>query len=291
MSPPNIWLLASEQKAALAELAGLAVSLMEARKVSLWAHRAQKALSAEVEMAQHYMDRLLRSSGLDRPNVQHLVLPAGSFSGDVIGATMTPDGHFMAILADVTGHGLGSALYSIPMMEAFYNMAAKGCRLSVICRELNSKLKRMLPPGHFVAGALVSIDETRGEVAVWNGGAPPVLVADDAGNIAALAQSRHVALGIHADAAFDDTVDVVGYSGPCELLMYSDGLPEAENQGGEAFGDYRIRNALREGTRSASHFDRTVAALRAFLGTAVAHDDVSILGIRIGRSGYLGNSG
>jgi len=61
---------ASEQKAALAELAGLAVSLMEARKVSLRAHRAQKALSAEVEMAQHYMDRLLRSSGLDRRSLR-----------------------------------------------------------------------------------------------------------------------------------------------------------------------------------------------------------------------------
>lgn len=62
------------------------------------------------------------------------------------------------------------------------------------------------------------------------------------------------------------------------LVAFTDGLVEARNPAGEAFGTERLRDALRAHNSSASNLVHgIVAALGAFTGQAEPHDDVTLL--------------
>jgi serine phosphatase RsbU (regulator of sigma subunit) len=62
------------------------------------------------------------------------------------------------------------------------------------------------------------------------------------------------------------------------LVAFTDGLVEAMNPAGDAFGPERLRDALRLHNSSASQLVQgVVAALRAFTGETEPHDDVTLL--------------
>jgi PAS domain S-box-containing protein len=133
----------------------------------------------EQELAMSIMERQIRSDWLHDKAVQYAVMPARNFSGDVVAVARAPDGALYAMLADATGHGLAAAVSVLPALGAFYRGAARNLRLEVLVTELNDMLCGLLPPGHFVASALVRLEAARPEGRIWVGGVPDVLLLDD----------------------------------------------------------------------------------------------------------------
>ena len=66
------------------------------------------------------------------------------------------------------------------------------------------------------------------------------------------------------------------------LVVYSDGITEALNEGDAFFGDERLLASLREtaGRPAAEVARRLLAAVDAFVGEARWHDDVSLMVVR-----------
>jgi serine phosphatase RsbU (regulator of sigma subunit) len=60
-----------------------------------------------------------------------------------------------------------------------------------------------------------------------------------------------------------------------QFVIFSDGLPEAENEAGEPFGDLRLRAAL--ATPADQRLDSIKQALARYMGGAVPHDDISLM--------------
>ncbi len=60
----------------------------------------------------------------------------------------------------------------MPLAEVFYGMTAKGYGMAQVLREMNAKLKRILPGDMFCCALLVNLSMQRGAVEVWNGGMP-----------------------------------------------------------------------------------------------------------------------
>ena len=62
------------------------------------------------------------------------------------------------------------------------------------------------------------------------------------------------------------------------LFAFTDGVVEARNPAGEAFGNERLQAALRASGTSADDLVRgVVAAVRTFIGSAEPHDDLTLL--------------
>jgi sigma-B regulation protein RsbU (phosphoserine phosphatase) len=63
------------------------------------------------------------------------------------------------------------------------------------------------------------------------------------------------------------------------LLFYSDGLTEAQNTGGEFFGEQRLFDLLARitGLSAERMGERLVAEVERFVGEAKMHDDLSII--------------
>lgn len=66
------------------------------------------------------------------------------------------------------------------------------------------------------------------------------------------------------------------------LVFYTDGLTEAENPAGEAFGDQRLSGVIREyGGHSAEYLkDKILQAFDDFVGNAAPYDDITLVVVR-----------
>ena len=230
----------------------------------------------EQELAMSIMERQIRSDWLHDGAVQYAVMPARNFSGDVVAVARAADGSLYAMLADATGHGLAAAVSVLPALGAFYRGAARNAPLASLVTELNDMLCGLLPPGRFVASALVRLDAGRRGGQIWVGGVPDVLRVSDGGLVVQRFASRQLPLGIVPSAEAGVDCESFSWDAPCQIVLCSDGLTEAENARGEAFGTQGLEQTLRAAPR-ASRVAGLRQALTRHLGRQPAGDDVSVL--------------
>lgn len=222
------------------------------------------------------MERLVRRDLLDNPLIRYLLQPASEVSGDLLLASSSRSGDIYVMLADATGHGLPAALTLIPLSQAFYTMAAKGFQLDTIARELNHQHRIYSPPDRFVAAMMAVYSPRELTLEVWNGGLPAAMVINDSGRVVRSFRSLNLPLGILPDSEFVCETETAQVNGACHLLLYSDGLIEAENAAGEPFGGERLLQVLAAGAPEQC-LGRLQQAVQEHLQEAVAHDDLSCL--------------
>lgn len=234
----------------------------------------------EQELASALIGNIVRRDSLDDPAIGWEVLPSALFSGDVVAAARAPTGALYTMLGDATGHGLTASVSLIPALQVFYGMVRKALPLAEMVREINGRLKDLLPVGRYLAGTVMVVDERARRAEVWNGGMPPALLFDAQGASCRTFDSAHLPLGIVPDSEFDVTCVSFGWDAPREVVFFSDGVPEAEDAHGRPFGIDRLASSLRAsapGTRAS----RVMRELRAHLGDTAATDDASILTVRL----------
>ena len=226
----------------------------------------------EGEVASFILNRLLAHT--EPPNghsLQYKVVPSGLFSGDVVFARRTPGGRLHVLLADAVGHGLPAAINIMPLFFPFDGMSRKGCPIPTVARELNRRVRDLLPLDRFVAATLVSIDAEAGEVEIWNGGNPPALLVGPDGRIAERVDSMQMALGINDDDPALFETRRLRLSTGQQLILFSDGIWENQAFAGD---DPAIpMETLLAATPAAGRMDALVAAATA----AGQSDDLSVL--------------
>ena len=228
---------------------------------------------AEQEFAMEVMERLIRP--MDHGDKLHCwSMPTSRFNGDVIVAGDTPDGRMQVVLADGTGHGLAAALNVIPVVEVFYGMNDKGLPIEEIAYELNDKLHRTMPTGHFVAAAILSIDQNAGEIRVWNGGIPFAVFISTEGVVLHEWRSKSLPLGVVDKAQFENTTEVFRCDQEGFFFTCSDGLLEAEDTDGNPVGKERLLGWLKE--KTPDRISHIAEQLLLYLHSP-AHDDVTFL--------------
>ncbi|MGE0682973.1 MAG: SpoIIE family protein phosphatase [Candidatus Binatia bacterium] len=232
----------------------------------------------EQRLAKHLLNQIVRSETFEEKGVWRWVAPAQHFSGDLLMVARAPSDALHVILADGTGHGLSAALSVLPVADVFYSMTERGFTLSSIVRELNRKIKELMPTGRFVAATVAAVNRKARTLEIWNGGNPPALFVRHDGTILRSWLPSHPALGILRTEEFSDRTELSRWVEPGQLYMCSDGLLEAENAQGEAFSEEQMHRVLAASSPE-SRFERLRLALQTHLNGLPAHDDVSLIAI------------
>ena len=206
--------------------------------------------------------------------VRYWLTPAENFSGDVLAAARAPSGCLYALLADAAGHGLTAAISTVPLLTLFYRLAPEGTPLTTMVGEINQHLRDAMPLGRFVGATLVCLDPVAKQGEIWVGGMPKALLLDDAGIVRQEFPSRNLPLGILDTNEIETAPQIFSWAAPSQLVLYSDGLVEAEDAAGQQFGTNRMLAALGSGPGS---LDRVKADLADHLESKAAQDDVSLL--------------
>ena len=231
----------------------------------------------ETELARRILDHQIRHDLLERAGVHYSVVPASNFSGDMVLAARSPAGRLYAILADATGHGLSAAVSVLPMVQEFYRLVELSAPLSRFIESINFLLANSLPLGRFVAAAFVSLDEAAREGEIWVGGVPEVLMFGPDGQIERRFVSTNLPLGITRNSDGVRGVERFTWERPAQLLLLSDGVPEASRTDGVAFGEDGLPQVLAERLPQVPLIDALTVALNAHLQGTCAHDDMSML--------------
>lgn len=234
------------------------------------------ATESENLLARTLIDRQLMRPELDDPLVSYWLMPAQNFSGDVLAACRSDDGSLYALLADATGHGLTAAISTVPVLTLFYRMAAQDTPLSTMIAEINQHLRDSMPVGRFVGVTLARVESQHRQGEIWIGGMPDALLVDAFGGTAARFSSKELPMGVVDSRDIDSAPTRFAWNQACQLALYSDGLIEAQNPGGEQFGESRLLSAMRN-TQTGGVRDAVQSALLEHLSGLEAQDDVSLL--------------
>ncbi|MFJ3484477.1 SpoIIE family protein phosphatase [Pseudomonas sp. NPDC090202] len=237
--------------------------------------RHHKYLLNEQRVAKAVFDQVAHSGCLSAPNIRYLQSPYALFNGDLLLAAWTPSGNMHLLLGDFTGHGLPAAVGAMPLAEVFYGMTAKGYGLAETLREMNAKLKRILPVDMFCCATLLCVNFKQQLLEVWNGGLPDGYLLHGDGREHTPLVSSHVPLGVLGAGSFDVKTQVYPFGPGDRVFLLSDGVVDSADENGELFGTRRLQNVLVGNRNPALLIEEVQWALARFRGQA--RDDVSMV--------------
>lgn len=239
--------------------------------------RHHEYLLNEQRVAKAVFDQVAHTGCLNAPNIRYLQSPYALFNGDLLLATYTPAGHMHILLGDFTGHGLPAAVGAMPLAEVFYGMTAKGFGLAETLREMNAKLKRILPVDMFCCAAMVSVNFNQRHIEIWNGGLPDGYLLSAATGARTPLVSRHLPLGVLGSDSFDEQTEVYPFALGDRLFLLSDGVIDTSDSNDQLFGTQRLHEVFAANRQPERLIAEIQQALAAFGGQA--RDDVSMVEI------------
>ncbi|QIH06952.1 MULTISPECIES: fused response regulator/phosphatase [unclassified Pseudomonas] len=233
----------------------------------------------EQRVAKAVFDKVAHSGCLNAPNIRYLQSPYALFNGDLLLAAYTPAGDMHVLLGDFTGHGLPAAVGAMPLAEVFYGMTAKGYGLPETLREMNAKLKRILPVDMFCCATLLCLSSQRRALEVWNGGMPEGYLYSHASGARTPLVSRHLPLGVQGVEVFEDRTEVFPMAPGGRVFLLSDGVIDTCNAEDELFGAQRLQQVFAANRQEECLLGEIQQALEDFGGQA--RDDVSMVEVSL----------
>ena len=197
------------------------------------------ALNKELEMARQIQLSILPQSIPKLPDLEIAArfLPMTSVAGDFYDFIEIDEGHIGILIADVSGHGLPSALIASMLQVALTAQAGHASEPAKVLLGLNHALCGKFTY-NFVTAAYVYVDLEKNLMRYAGAGHPPVLQwRNSTGKTAKLLENGLV-LGMAEEATYD------ALEFPLEpgdrYVLYTDGVLEATNSAQEQFGADRF---------------------------------------------------
>jgi sigma-B regulation protein RsbU (phosphoserine phosphatase) len=202
--------------------------------------------------------------------------PLDEVGGDWYFANQSGDKQISLQIADVSGHGLSAAF--IGSMAKLAMTAADRDQPHELLMEMNRLLAPQIPAGRFVTMGSCLYDPATGKVSWARAGHPPALIVRRASNTVAQMLGDGFAVGFFEDSSYmlvEDTLEVGD-----ALLMFTDGITEAQDRSGDAFGLQRLSEALLGSDKTSSCSDilrHILDIFDQFRGERLIRDDVTLL--------------
>lgn len=232
----------------------------------------------EFQIVEHIFNRALQGNYHAPDLIDFYLSPAAMFNGDIMLTNLGPTGNLYIMMGDFTGHGLASAIGTLPVSRAFYALTKKGLSVGEVAAEINSILLTLLPSDMFCAAAVIEMSHSGKSVTFWNGGTPDIFIVNDNSGIREIVSAQHMPLGVLDDDEFESHTTNVNVSKEDRVFIYSDGVTELVNPSGEMFGEARLIQRLND--LNNNDIESIVEALQNFKGEQEQHDDISMLALR-----------
>ena len=183
-------------------------------------------------------------------------LPAdetGGDSYDVLALRKQADGyyqlagehadHALCMLADAAGHGVGPAL-SVTQVRWMLRMAARqGLQLPGVLAMINQQILEDLSGGRFITLWLGVLDAHNGRLLSYSAGQAPLLYYQSDNKTFQVLEADSPPIGI-VDQMEVGEPQIISMSNGDIFVVLSDGIYEASNSKGEAFGIERVQRII-----------------------------------------------
>jgi serine phosphatase RsbU (regulator of sigma subunit) len=214
-----------------------------------------------------------RAPGLE---VHGQTKPANTVGGDFYDLLPMADGRVLVALGDVAGKGSPAALLMALLLAILRTLVDLGLDLPTLMARLNGQVVRHAPSSRFITLFLGLYDPAQGVLTWANAGQNPPIIRRRDGRLERLTATG-IALGMFEGTSYE--VQTTRFDTGDLLVMYSDGITEAETQAGVPFDESGLEGVI-AAWANASAPELTAAILRAVerhVGDGRFADDLTVL--------------
>jgi phosphoserine phosphatase RsbU/P len=226
-------------------------------------------------VAGDYYDAFLRSESNGTPQ--------GAGQSPAAAGDKPESGHLLVVVADVAGKSVPAALLMATFQASLRALALRPASVIELMSGLNTYACDISQAGRrFTTAFLAEFDLATHKLAYVNAGhnQPLLLRAPGAAGSQTVLDRLAVGglpLGIMRDARYE-AGEVTLQRGD-RLVIFTDGVVEAENEASREFGEERLLTELQFGrsTSAADALKRLMTSIDTFVGHAPQHDDITCL--------------
>jgi len=207
-----------------------------------WEKRA--ARDAEMQIAKRIQTSLTPAGSRQILGFEILGVtqPANEVAGDYFDYLDLGENKYGILIADAAGHGVAAGLLTAMLKGALALIADEDKTPERVMAELNHAVYRLAPRNMFVTACYMMLDKRSGDIAYVTAGHEPLLLIKDGDQEVKQLRTSGIALGLQAETSFQSQHTLMAPGDT--LLLYTDGLVEAENAAGEEFGISRLESLL-----------------------------------------------
>ncbi len=214
---------------------------------SLIQHYIEKQqLQRSLEIARDIQQNLLPSESpkADGFDIAGFCEPADETGGDTYDFLQLPDGRWMLVIADASGHGIGPAMVIAETRAMLRAVSMQASHIEKIMPTVNNLLTVDLDDGRFVTCFFGLLDPDENRLLYCSAGHGPMLFYGKKQDKFERVSATTLPLGIMEDIDFETVVQHDFAPGDFAVIT-TDGIFEAVNKAGDQFGIDRMKETLK----------------------------------------------
>jgi len=256
----------------------LIVSLVMVNLLVLLEVAERLSLKGELEVAREIQLAMLPRGTFSVADIEvsGVTRPANTVGGDFYDVLPLPDGRLIVTLGDVAGKGSPAALLMALLLAVLRTLVEERLEASALAERLNVQICRHSPGSRFITLFYAVYNPATGALSYVNAGQNPPFIRRGDGRIERLTATG-VALGMFDGSTFKQSETHVS---PGDLLvLYSDGVTEAEDPEGRPFEESGLQEVVaRHASESPAELGgRVLKAVEAHANNSRFADDLTIL--------------
>ena len=184
----------------------------------------------------------------------------------------------MVALGDVAGKGSPAALLMALLLAMLRTLASDNLTPDVLAEKLNRLVHQQTPGTRFITMFLAILDPTSGQLVYCNAGQTPPLLVNSGETT--LLTTGGMALGMFEAATY--AVETCTLAKDDLLLLYSDGITEAEDPEGRPLDEDGLRQQVQQNlsTPVDQIGPNLIRAVGQYAQTSKFADDLTVMALR-----------
>lgn len=241
-------------------------------------------MKKELEYAQALQLSMLpeRYAVVNDLEISAISIPATEVGGDYYDYFKLSDEKIGIFICDVSGHGVASALLLSGIRSCMHLILEETDDPKIIFTKLNRVIRKTQNRKMFVTAIFAVIDIKNNKCTLYNAGhLPPYKISGETNEIYKL-RKHGLTLGAADNIYADESKEVViDFKKRDKLILYTDGVNEAQNEKRDEYGIEKIEEFLNSNPDKKTNeiIDELVADVNKFTQNKIQSDDLTIIAI------------
>ncbi|TXG34835.1 SpoIIE family protein phosphatase [Seonamhaeicola maritimus] len=268
---------------------GILRDITDRKRIQAVLEKANKRMEGELNVAKDIQMSMLPLIFPAFPQRKEIdvfakLIPAREVGGDFYDFHFLDENHIYFVVADVSGKGVPAALMMAVTKTLLKSRAGNDKSTASILTHVNNEIAKDNDAYMFITVFMAILNTSTGELVYSNAGHNPSFIIGKNRNIKKLSDLHGPVIGAMEDMTYGETSVFIEKEDL--ILMYTDGVTEAQNKKEELYSDERFLELIKEGSYESSKglTELIVESVTEFEKGTEQFDDITVMTMQ-----YLGD--